>query len=50
VHKILQGTKPADLPVEQPMKFELVINRHTAQQMGLTLPPAVLYQADRVIQ
>jgi putative tryptophan/tyrosine transport system substrate-binding protein len=49
VHKILQGTKPADLPVEQPMKFELVINRHTAQQMGLTLPPAVLYQADRVI-
>jgi putative ABC transport system substrate-binding protein len=49
VHKIVQGTKPADLPVEQPMKFELVINRHTAQQMGLTLPPAVLYQADRVI-
>jgi putative ABC transport system substrate-binding protein len=50
VHKILQGTKPADLPVEQPMKFELVLNRHTAQQMGLTIPPAVLYQADRVIQ
>ena len=50
VHKILQGTKPAELPVEQPMKFELVINRRTAQQMGLTIPPAVLYQADRVIQ
>jgi putative ABC transport system substrate-binding protein len=49
VHKILQGAKPAELPVEQPMKFELVLNRHTAQQMGLTIPPAVLYQADRVI-
>jgi putative ABC transport system substrate-binding protein len=50
VHKILQGTKPADLPVEQPMKFELVINLHTAQQMGLTMPPAVLLQTDRVIK